>query len=194
MGPRARRDVLVGYAFRMRGYCIWIPELNQIIESIDVTFDEKAKFDPESSGTMTGPEVGELFPRGIVNQNEQVVKVIPLAIPGPSNVSPDSRSSGREDTDSESDDEDCQSPAITSLQVVSWLRKPIPRPMGKRVDIYYFEKDKPDRLISLTEVERYHDRHQIRFVPNLFYFRGSNLYSDHVIQIVMILKVLSQII
>lgn len=84
LGPRARWDILIGYAFRTKGYCIWVPKLNQIIESIDVTFDEKAKFDPEHSGAVMGLKVGELSP--VMSQNDQVVEDL-----RPSQVSPTSR-------------------------------------------------------------------------------------------------------
>lgn len=50
----------------------------------------------------------------------------------------------------------------------------------KRVDIYYFQKGKSDRLRSLAEVERYCNRNEIRFVPYNFDFKGSNLYSGPV--------------
>lgn len=86
---------------------------------------------------LMSPEVGDLFPGGIMNQNEQVVEVVPDTIPGPSNVLPDSQYKGGEDTDPESG-YDCQSPSIASLRGVSWLHKPVPRPMRKRVDILFY--------------------------------------------------------
>lgn len=83
------------YAFQTRGYRIWIPETNQIVVSIDVTFDENAKYDPESNGAVMGQNSGVdgLFPMGVVNQTEQVVEVVPEGIPGPP-ISPDSRPGG----------------------------------------------------------------------------------------------------
>lgn len=127
-----------------------------------------------------GSEVGDLFPNGILNQPEQVVEVEPEVNPGPPpNVKPNSRSSGEEDTDSESSD-NCQSTTISSLLEVNWLDKPVPRPTGKWVDIYYYEKGKPDHLRSLAEVERYCDKHKIKFSPDLFDFKGSNLYTGPV--------------
>lgn len=108
LGPRARRGILVGYAFRTRGYHIWIPEINPIVESIDITFDKKTKYDPESSGAVMGQnlEIDGLFPMGIVNQNERVVEVAPEGISGPSNISPDSRSGGGRNIDHDSEDDD----------------------------------------------------------------------------------------
>lgn len=53
---KARRGILVGYTFKIKGYRVWIPETNQIVESIDASFDEISKFDEisHSSGVPEG--------------------------------------------------------------------------------------------------------------------------------------------
>lgn len=66
---------------------------------------------------------------------------------------------------------------ITSKWEVRWERKPVQRKTGK-TDIYYYEEGNTDRLRSLIEIERYCDRRNIRYDPNLFYFSSFNLYSD----------------
>lgn len=50
----------------------------------------------------------------------------------------------------------------------------------KRVNIYYYESGKTDHLRSPMEVERYCNRHKIWYNPDIFYFKGSNLYSGPV--------------
>lgn len=46
-----RKVILVGYTFITKCYRIWVTEINQIIESIGITFNKKAKFESDSSGS-----------------------------------------------------------------------------------------------------------------------------------------------
>lgn len=173
---KARRGILVGYAFKTRGYRIWFPETNEIIESINVSFDEKSEPGLGRSGVAMGPEDYTLFsPVTSENQNEDVVEVDTRMSSSPSNFPHDTESSGGEDIDSGSSD--TLSPStISSLRDVSWFRKPATRRTGNRVDIYYYEQGKTQRLRSLADVQKYCKDQGIKFHADLFDFSGSNPY------------------
>lgn len=101
LGTKARWGVLLGYVFKIRGYRIWIPETDSIIESIDVSFDENFQLDLGHSRTVMDPEEGDLFPVCPANQNNRydgVVEVVPEVIPGPSNGSNNLQTDGEEDS------------------------------------------------------------------------------------------------
>lgn len=75
----------------------------------------------------------------------------------------------------EESSEDSLSPD-QSLRRVHFIRKPVPRKTGTRVDIYYFDECNPkQRLRSLHDVKRYCTGNGILFEPELFNFSGSNL-------------------
>lgn len=60
LNAKARRGYLMSYAFRTRGYRIWLPDTNQIIESSNVTFDE-SRCGPVRNGAAVGTEDYALF-------------------------------------------------------------------------------------------------------------------------------------
>ncbi|GBN18764.1 Retrovirus-related Pol polyprotein from transposon TNT 1-94 [Araneus ventricosus] len=53
LDARAQKGYLLGYAFKTRGYRVWLPEKNKVIETKNVPFDEN-KFYGESSGAVMG--------------------------------------------------------------------------------------------------------------------------------------------
>lgn len=70
---KARHGILVDYAFKTQGYQIWIPETNEIVESINVSFDEKSQPGLGCSGIAMGPDNYSFFSPGTgENHNEEV--------------------------------------------------------------------------------------------------------------------------
>ncbi|GBL73742.1 Retrovirus-related Pol polyprotein from transposon TNT 1-94 [Araneus ventricosus] len=53
LDARAQKGYLLGYAFKTRGYRVWLPEKNKVIETKNVSFDEN-KFYGENSGAVMG--------------------------------------------------------------------------------------------------------------------------------------------
>lgn len=61
---KARCRILVGHVFKTRGYRIWFPETNEIVESINVSLDEKSQPVLECRGVMMDPDDYTLFSPG----------------------------------------------------------------------------------------------------------------------------------
>lgn len=169
---KARQGIMVGYAFKTRGYRIWLKDLNKIIETSNVSFSH-SKTDKSSSGAVQEPGRVDFYsPVGDngVARDDAVEEL---------SSSPDSSSSpsGTRVIDRVSDESSTED---NSLRVVSWYREAVPRKTGSRVDIYYFEKNKTERLRSLDDVEKYCRLNSIKYVPNLFNFSGKNHFSGDV--------------
>lgn len=176
--PKAKKGYLVGYAFKTRGYRIWVPDSNKIVETINVTFDETKTYKAEnSSGAMPGPET-EKFDHGNFTEfyfpsnsssdylRENLVEENTNEIPPNSQRSPPAS----ETSDSESESE-------SELKTVSWQRKAKMRSDQKRRDIYYYEDGTNNRLRSLREVKNYCKQKKLVFKPDLFDFSINNSYE-----------------
>lgn len=175
LDPKARKGILVGYAFRTKGYRILFPESGQIVETINVSFGTS-----DRSGAVMGPKTA-VDPFEIEGEKEEVTGY---------DYCPGEISSGESSEDEEQfipptgGEQQTTSGPQTTLRDVTWLRKPIPRPDKSRVDIYYFEQKGSNelgpRLRSHNDVERYCSREGIRYEPSLFNFRGTDLYHGSV--------------
>lgn len=174
LDPKARKGYMVGYAFSTKGYRIWLPESNKIVESIHVSFNEVFDYDDSMhSGVMMGPEEFALFPSKF-GEDPRGSEVDSGRVPSPLPVPRDSQTDEGEDDESGSED---SASSIPLKKEVRWERKAVPRSSGRRTDIYYYEEGQNTRLRGRYEVERYCNDRNILYNPDLFDFSGSNNYS-----------------
>ncbi|CDW61072.1 hypothetical protein TTRE_0000949501 [Trichuris trichiura] len=61
---RARKGLLVGYALKGKGWRIWVPELQQVLESRDCVFVEKTTVPPKGPSTEDGNHISFVSPGG----------------------------------------------------------------------------------------------------------------------------------
>lgn len=142
LDPKAKKGYIVGYAFNTKGYRIWIPETDQIVQTISVSFREIPEAVSDSSGVVLGPESCDPFSTDSgENQDVDAGGIDSWSSFKPPSIPPDSRISGEgvADSKSESKPEEAKTP---SKRDVRWLRKPVKRLIGNRTDIYYFEEGK----------------------------------------------------
>lgn len=85
--PPVAASLLVGYAFKTRGYRVWLLEINQIIESSNVSFDE-SRCGPGCSGAALGTENYDLFPHDGRLNPESTGEVASGVFPDPSGELP----------------------------------------------------------------------------------------------------------
>ncbi|GBM14113.1 Retrovirus-related Pol polyprotein from transposon TNT 1-94 [Araneus ventricosus] len=159
LDARAQKGYLLGYAFKTRGYRVWLPEKNKVIETKNVSFDEN-KFYGESSGAVMGTNPYNtteiIIPSSSRSYNEDIVRET-------SPVSDDSLLRTTDDKDPE-----------VGLRKGIWLRKPVMRSDKSRRDIYFYEQGNNRRLRSLNDVKTFCLENNILFEPNLFDFSGNN--------------------
>ena len=158
LDAKARKGILVGYAFRTKGYRVFIPELNKVIETINLTFGDEIPCDGENaSGAVMGP----YFENSEDEDDED-----------------DDKSSHSETQDS-SDEESSIPDKVDSksLKRVNWVRKPKIRKDRSRTDIYYYEEGKEKRFKSLKEIEKHCIENQINFEPSIFDFSSKNKFK-----------------
>lgn len=167
---RAKKGILVGYALRTKGYRIFIPEEDRVIESANVTFSES--YSRKRNGTVMGNKFKNRgvskddteSDAGITDQN-YTVNIIP------------SNLDAIDSSDESIPDEDISEDDMTEKREVIWTRKAVPRPDGTRTDIYYYEQGSNERLRSIRDIEKYCHKNNIKFIPYLFSFRGSDTYQ-----------------
>lgn len=165
---RAKKGFMVGYALRTRGYRVWIPEEDRIVESINVTFNEKKVFKdtisvnhssqelevPDShSGAVMGPESEWVIDTGL-------------------NYSDCSSATPSPDPSTVKDQ--------VHQNIPKWRRKAVPRAEGTRHDIYYYEGDSKERMRSLKNVEDYCNKYNLPFESELFDFSTKNTFSGEI--------------
>lgn len=187
---RAKKGILIGYAFRTKGYRIWIPEEEKIIETINVSFREQNPDRENSSGAVMGtnPQCSDSNSDSYetnyrntfdCDSDENSESAIDEDSESQHTVEPD-----YELSETSSSDEEFKSSRevinTTPLRSAVWLRKAVPRSDGSRTDIYYYEEKKTERMRSLRDVEKYCDKHHIKFEPAIFDFKGSNNFQGRV--------------
>lgn len=172
LDAKARRGILVGYAFRTKGYRIWFPDSDKIEETINVSFNELIPNNIKHSGAVLGPQRNYIiFPEGESSGNISLKDKLEA---GPSRTPTDFS----DNSESEGENlDDSLSPTIPVLKDVNWVRRPCPRTMSSRIDVYYYEENKRERLRSLDDVKRYCNKNNILFKPELFNFSGTDDYS-----------------
>lgn len=170
---KAKRGVLVGYAFRTKGYRIWIPEENKIIETINVSFKEESFYGDRSNSNRSGAVLGTTVNWRLNSHQAESDsdRDDAIEVPVRRQPFPDTPAELQESTSAEETSDD-DLPRLRRDAV--WIRKVVPRPDGSRNDIYYYEKGKNSRLRSLTDVKRYCSKYKIAYEPNLFSFKGKD--------------------
>lgn len=149
LAMRAKKGIMVGYAQQTRGYRIWLPAEKKVLETMNVTFDEVLKREPnsESSGAKLDPtpKFKYVYPK-------------------------------EETSDSDSENED---PKFSPLKEIKFTRVEVPRKDKSRTDIYYYPEGSTKRLRSKREVEEYCDANNIIYCPDNFNFSGkTDIDSD----------------
>lgn len=150
--PKARKGIMVGYALSTKGYRIWLPEVYKVVETINVSFFENESLQ-RRSGAVLGPEFSDR------------PETEPSSNMGPDYILGNPTSSSIIST------------PVPQLREVTWIRKIVPRKKGTRVDVYYYEEGKTERLRTIKEIRQYCMKHQIKFEPYLFSFKSSNTYE-----------------
>lgn len=169
----------MGYAFTTKGYRIWIPEDDKIVESINVNFKEDSFYQDKDSSSITqdGAVLGTPVKWHIGNGTEEIEPDSEGTVDGPVETSPghpiepQDFSSGEETSDDEG----------PRLKHATWVRKVVPRPDGTRNDIYYYEKGKTTRLRSHTDAKRYCKKFNLIFDESLFNFRGKDKFHGEIV-------------
>lgn len=175
---KAKKGVLIGYAFKTKGYRLWIPESDSIVESINVSFNEDMFYKSLQQAQSSGAVLGTLnwFPYSQTENSDSDSDEIVEEKVCTERTTDESHES---DSDVESTDEDVEATPTTKRHT-TWIRKLVPRPDGSRIDVYYYEKDKSQRLRSIPDVMRYCKENNIHYEPNLFNFKQKYSFEGEV--------------
>lgn len=168
--PKAKKGVLVGYALATKGYRIWLPDENKVIETINVSFNEdatsyeKGREDSTSTEERNGEELGPIYELGRRNLDPFGGNQEGLT----ESTSPSPRHS---DHSSDEDEEE--------LRKGVWFREIKTRRVaaGGETEVYYYENEKKQKLRSLNDIEKFCLKKKIKFEPELFNFEESNKYE-----------------
>ncbi|GBM93549.1 Retrovirus-related Pol polyprotein from transposon TNT 1-94 [Araneus ventricosus] len=166
LGPKAKKGILIGYAFRTKGYRIWFPDMDKVIETINVSFCEEDRGVKSCSGAVMGTNnVGESKDYNMVT--------IRSSLPSGYNLDSDSDSDCIKTSKVLTPEQESGSPKV---KCVEWIRKAVPRKDGSRTDIYYYEKGCNTRIRSV-DTKKYCEDRNIEYIPSAFDFRASNTYE-----------------
>lgn len=159
--PKAKKGVLVGYALATKGYRIWLPDENKVIETINVSFNEDVTNLEKHNGRELGPSY-ELGERNLDPFGENRERPNERPPPSPKHL----------DYSSENDKK-------VELRKAEWFRgiKTKRAAAGGGTEVYYYEDGKNQRLKSLKDVSQYCLKNNIEFEPELFNFQGSDNYE-----------------
>lgn len=151
---RAKEGVMLGYALSTRGYRIWLPNEQKIIETINVSFDEMANKNEEAPQTV--------FRRSFDNQSTD-------------------SSSSEDESEGEASEKDVEPELPTQIKTLhtslNWIRKPVLRKDKSRTDVYFYLEGSNERLRSHNDVKKFCNANNITFEENFFDFSGKNNYS-----------------
>ena len=159
LDAKARKGILVGYAMGTKGYRVWIPESERVVETSNVSFLKNE----QHSGAVMAPSENTVYWE-MINQGQN------------SNSDSLQKTSCSSEESDKSEDET----GLVNLRDTTWRRKVVPRPDGSRNDIYYYDDNNKGRLRSLNEVENYCKKENLRFNPEFFDFSGKNTYEGPV--------------
>lgn len=193
---RAKRGVMVGYAYQTKGYRIWIPDERRIVETINVSFEENqlpfkklsvssgSELDPTAimKTVKPNPDNSVRFSQETDKENSSDEDEISEGSVKPEyqtdeETNPNDKG---EETDAEStlDEDPDVSQKEQPEKEVTWVRKAVRRKDGSRNDIYFGTKENPKlRLRSLNDVKQYTKANRIKLQENLFDFSGNNRYN-----------------
>lgn len=185
---RTKKGVMVGYALNTKGYRIWIPTENRIVETINVTFEEEKIQNFNSKGSDTNVNVSDVIngQQYVVNLDVQKKNsffdgrpdVVEEIIIGSPPAAVDGCSSG-EEPQIGSGQAVCDTPK-SGHDNATWKREAVTRPDGSRTDIYYYYEGSTCRLRSLKEIEKFCQMRNLEFEKELFDFSGKNKFSGPV--------------
>lgn len=176
LDPKARKGVFLGYALSTKGYRIWLPENDKIIETINVSFNETTFYNDsrgeENRETLLDTNWFQSERnKDSESENEETAE---QETPDTSDESEGTHS------DVESSDEESSKPTAFPKRNTTWIRKVVPRPDGSRKDVYYYEKNRSQRLRSVNDAIKYCNRHNIVYEPSLFNFKGKWNYQGEI--------------
>lgn len=169
---RTKEGVMLGYAFDTKGYRIWLPEENRLIETCNVKFNEqKIAVDSILDPKRTSRNVNRYKSESESDEDgfEHEISDSSIHEQEPDQVL---ESPGKE-------------PVETTAQKVTdlkWIRKPKERPGGDRTDIYYYIDGVKDRFRSQNDIRKYCETRNIEFEDyrKFFDFSPRNMYSGNV--------------
>ncbi|GBM78883.1 Retrovirus-related Pol polyprotein from transposon TNT 1-94 [Araneus ventricosus] len=166
LGPKAKKGILIGYAFRTKGYRIWFPDTDKVIETINVTFCEEDRGVKSRSGAVMGTN-------NVDESEDYNMVTIRSSSPSGYNLDSDSDSDCIKTSKTLTPEREGESPKV---KCVEWIRKAVPRKDGSRTDIYYYEKGCNTRIRSV-DTKKYCEDRNIEYIPSVFDFRASNTYE-----------------
>lgn len=157
-----------------------MPDSDKIVETINVSFDEKSSYKQNIDGAVLGtiPEEFQWVSatRGVFEE-EDVVEEVRLTSDS-SNDSLESPAGAERDSLDASSEDGSSIGSQPTLRETSWMRSVVPRKTGSRNDIYFFDEiNNSQRLRSPREVMEYCRDNNVIFNPDLFDFKGSNTYQ-----------------
>ncbi|GBM45648.1 Retrovirus-related Pol polyprotein from transposon TNT 1-94 [Araneus ventricosus] len=166
LGPKAKKGILIGYAFRTKGYRIWFPDTDKVIETINVSFCEEDRGVKSRSGAVMGTN-------NVDESEDYNMVTIRSSLPSGYNLDSDSDSDCIKTSKTLTPEQEGGSPKV---KCVEWIRKAVPRKDGSRTDIYYYEKGCNTRIRSV-DTKKYCEDRNIEYIPSVFDFRASNTYE-----------------
>lgn len=151
-GPRARDGILVGYARKTKGYRVYLPDEDRVIETCNVKVVESA---------VNGGQNLEIFDFSFTPSKCDIV-----SLPSKSEEEPITES-----TPSTSD-------APKKLaKPINWVKEVVTRKDKSRCDVYYRINGQGQRFRSHHDIEKYHRKHGLPYDRSRFDFRSR--YSLH---------------
>ncbi|GBM61600.1 Retrovirus-related Pol polyprotein from transposon TNT 1-94 [Araneus ventricosus] len=166
LGPKAKKGILIGYAFRTKGYRIWFPDTDKVIETINVSFCEEDLGVKSRNGAVMGTN-------NVDESEDYNMVTIRSSLPSGYNLDSDSDSDCIKTSKTLTPEQEGGSPKV---KCVEWIRKAVPRKDGSRTDIYYYEKGCNTRIRSV-DTKKYCEDRNIEYIPSVFDFRASNTYE-----------------
>ncbi|GFX73385.1 retrovirus-related Pol polyprotein from transposon TNT 1-94 [Trichonephila clavipes] len=172
---KAKKGILVGYAFSTKGYRIWIPEEDKVVESCNVSFSQINQNSSYSEAVLVPeiPDVKEDVDK-LVDSVEIGREVLDENLPSSSLQSTHQMVPQSQEADSsESEDDHGDKSSISSPPEVIWTRKVSRRADGSRNDIYYYVEGMKGWLRSRNEVKQRCAEHNVTYDKDLFDLKGS---------------------
>lgn len=175
LDPKARKGIMVGYALGTKGYRVYLPDLEKVIETCNVSFPKSEQNDSDRSGAVMEPENSSYSWTG---QSESIEPSDEpdVDLPGTAQSPPSSSVSSDEESDDEEQGDGGATTTSSPAKDTTWRRNVVKRPDGSRNDVYYYDENRKGRLRSLEDVKKHCKKENLKFQPDLFDFRGKNLY------------------
>lgn len=168
---RTRKGILVGYAMKTKGYRIFLPDEQKVIETINVKIMEG----DISSGAVLDPVQPE---RSIYRyETDPSPNVIPES-EDESTGEPGESSEGKMAPETDGDEPEPPAPE----EDIVWLRRAVTRKDKSRRDIYYRVIGSKRWHNTLKSIKKFCQDKKIDFNPSMFNFSGTDAYSGVVLR------------